>query len=375
MRVFIQSIVGQILLNLYIGYRGSQALPTRKWKVSFIALLVLEFSVFLFGFIFRTVLPDEIMVPIQLICNTWYISMLYITLSLLVVELLRLSDRYLHWFPSWVHKNMKQVKLFLFGLVALIVSCLMYKGNQVVNHPVVRHLYLTLPKGSCPRDSVKIVMMADLHIGEMIGKTLAQRFVHLSNEQHPDMVVMVGDILDYESRFAEKAAIEEDLQQLKAPLGVYMVKGNHEYRANWEAKNRWFKKTGATMLVDSVVMPDSAFYLIGRDDYVNKKNRATVHELVKQLDPDKPMIMLDHQPFSFAEAAMNGIDLGLYGHTHNGQYWPYPLFMKLIFECPYGYYRKGNAQFYVTSGIGFAGPPYRIGTVSELVVLHIRFKD
>jgi predicted MPP superfamily phosphohydrolase len=70
---------------------------------------------------------------------------------------------------------------------------------------------------------------------------------------------------------------------------------------------------------------------------------------------------------------MNNVDLSLHGHTHNGQIWPYSLFLQLVFECPYGYYRKGNTQFFVSSGIGFAGPPYRIGTSSEIVVLHVRF--
>ncbi len=74
------------------------------------------------------------------------------------------------------------------------------------------------------------------------------------------------------------------------------------------------------------------------------------------------------------EAEKNDIDLQISGHTHNGQFWPYPLIMKLIFECPYGYYKKGDTQFYVSSGIGCAGPPYRVGTVSELVVLHITFQ-
>ena len=84
------------------------------------------------------------------------------------------------------------------------------------------------------------------------------------------MVVLVGDIMDYESRFAEMEHIENDLQQLKAPLGVYVVNGNHEYRANRFAKYRWLAKTGAVHLIDSVVQPDSTFYLIGRDDYINK---------------------------------------------------------------------------------------------------------
>ena len=93
------------------------------------------------------------------------------------------------------------------------------------------------------------------------------------------------------------------------------------------------------------------------------------------IDTTKPIIVLDHQPWSFAEMTMNGVDLGLHGHTHNGQLWPYPLLMKFIYECPYGYHKKGPTQFYVSSGIGFAGPPYRVGTHSELVVLHIHFED
>ena len=187
------------------------------------------------------------------------------------------------------------------------------------------------------------------------------------------MVVLVGDIIDYESRFAEKARIEEDLQKLEAPLGVYAVYGNHEYRANRHAKQRWLRKTGAVLLVDSVVMPDSSFYLIGRDDYINKR-RAPLQQLTEGLDRSKPLIVLEHQPWSFAEMAMNDVGLALYGHTHNGQLWPYPLLMKWVYECPYGYHRRGPTQFYVSSGIGIAGPPYRVGTLSELVVLHIRFQ-
>ena len=96
----------------------------------------------------------------------------------------------------------------------------------------------------------------------------------MSNAQHPDLVVLVGDIMDYESRFAEKAHIEEDLKQLKAPLGVYVVYGNHEYRADRIAKYRWLKKTGATLLIDSVARPDSSFYLIGRGTTISTRKES-----------------------------------------------------------------------------------------------------
>lgn len=374
MKVFIQSIVAQLLLNPYICWRGYQAIPPKKsFRIPYLLFFVLELSLFLFGFTFRKELPDSVMIGIQYICNTWYIASIYITLSLLVLEALRLSDRFFHWFPDWITRHWVQTKRSLFCLIIIGITGLMFRAYHAVIDPVVKEVHITLPKGRSDRDSLTIVMMSDLHIGEMIGKKQVQRFVEMSNAQHPDMVVMVGDIMDYESRFAEKAHIEEDLKQLEAPLGTYVVYGNHEYRANRIAKYRWLKKTGATLLIDSVARPDSSFYLIGRDDAVNKK-RKSLHTLMAGIDTTKPVIVLDHQPWAFTEMRMNGVDLGLHGHTHNGQLWPYSLVMKFVYECAYGYHKKGPTQYYVSSGIGTAGPPYRVGTVSELVVLHISFQ-
>lgn len=375
MRVFIQSIVAQLLLNPYIFWRGRQALPPkRRWQIPFAAAFIAEVSLYLFGFLFRKELPDDVMIAIQAICNTWYIASIYITLSLLLLEGLRLGERLFHWYPAFVRTHWRETKLFLFVAIPLGVSLLMVEAYRTVAQPVVKHVSITLPRAaSGGRDSLRIVMMSDLHIGEVVGKEWVQHYVALSNGERPDLVVLVGDIIDYESRFAEKARIEEDLRKLEAPLGVYAVYGNHEYRANRHAKQRWLRKTGAVLLVDSVVMPDSSFYLIGRDDYINKR-RAPLQQLTEGLDRSKPLIVLEHQPWSFAEMAMNDVGLALYGHTHNGQLWPYPLLMKLVYECPYGYHRRGPTQFYVSSGIGIAGPPYRVGTLSELVVLHIRFQ-
>ena len=373
MKVFLQSIFLQLLLTPYIGYRGYQALPPKRWlRWPFIGLLALELAIFLFGFCFIKTLPDQWLIPIYYICNTWYIASLYLTMALCCIEVLRFTHRRWPWFPQWVTQHLSAVKGGLFVAIALGVTALMIHANWVVNHPVVRHQYLTIPKQVEGRDSLTIVMMTDLHIGEMISNRLVRKYVALSNAQHPDLVVWVGDWLDYESLYAEKAHVEEDLRRLEAPLGVYAVNGNHEYRANRYAKYRWIKKTGATLLIDSVAQPDSTFYLIGRDDLVNKQ-RHGLQSLLKEVDRSKPLIVLDHQPLSFSESVMNQIDLTLCGHTHNGQFWPYPLVMKLLYECPYGYYRRANSQFYVSSGIGFAGPPYRVGTRSELVVLHIRF--
>jgi len=376
MRVFLQSIIFQLTLTPYVCWRGFQALPNKKWmRLLYLLFFAVELAVYFFGFFFHSEIPDKLMIGIEYFCGTWYVATIYITLTLLLLELLRFTNKKFFWFPRWITNHWEKTKSTLLSMTIVGVTILLIHAYQTVQYPKVTDVYLTLPKKNSTRDSLKIVMMSDLHIGEMIGKKNVQRFVRMSNEQHPDMVVIAGDVIDYESRFAENAHIEEDLKQLKAPLGVYGIYGNHEYRANRFAKFRWFTKTGITFLVDSVVSPDSTFTIIGRDDYINYAKRKTLHSLMKTVDKHKPTIVLEHQPWSFDELTMNNVDLGLYGHTHNGQLWPYPLLLRLVYECSYGYYKKGTTQFYVSSGIGIAGAPYRVGTISELVVLHIRFKN
>jgi len=375
MQVFLQSIFGQILFSSYILWRGRQALPKKKSvQIPFMLVLILEIVVFFTGYLFHDYLSDNIFIPLMLICNTWYIASMYVTISLLILELFRVVNKRWAWYPMFINLYWSRTKVALFAVVTIGIAVLMIFGYNNVRYPSVQHVYITIPKAAEGRDSLTIVMTSDWHIGEMIRKKQVQHIVQLCNEQNPDMTVIVGDIIDYEMRFAEKEQIEDDLRELKAPLGVYMVLGNHEYRANRYAKLRWIEKTGITLLTDSVIMPpDSSFYLIGRDDYINHKNRASVTTLMQDVDTIKPVILLDHQPNRLNEIAMNRVDLSLHGHTHNGQVWPNSLFLNLVYECSYGYYRKGDTQFFISSGVGSAGPPYRIGTRSEIVVLHIRF--
>ena len=374
MRVFVQAVFGQIFCNAYIFWRGYQALPPKRTvRVPFMLFFVFELLLYFFGYFFHRDLPDSILYPIMRICNTWYIASMYLIMGLIVLDLIRLSNRIRPWYPEAIKKNWNTVKLSLFFVCVFSVTGLMIKAYHNAMYPVVRHVHIHIPKVVDGKDSLIIAMMSDVHIDESIGKKQVQRFVGLCNAAHPDLVLIGGDMMDYELCRAEKEHIEEDLQQLNAPLGVYMILGNHEYRANRDAKIRWFDKTGGILLIDSVAMPDSTFYLIGRDDILNG-NRASLETLMQEVDLTKPVIVLEHRPTFARDVIDNQCDLGLYGHTHNCQYWPFSFFLKYIFEFPYGYFSEGNAHINVTSGIGFTGPPFRIGTRSELVVLHITFE-
>ncbi|MDR0995983.1 MAG: metallophosphatase, partial [Tannerella sp.] len=230
MRVFLASLFAQLLLNPYVFWRSWKAIPPRLvWRIPLAGIFFAELLLFFFGYFFHDSLSDGPMQFILYVCGTWYIGLLYLTLCLICLEALRLSDRLFHWFPRFVRVHWSGLKLGLFFIVPLFVAGLLVRGNWVVRHPVVRHLYLNLPKGEGNRrDSLKIVLMSDLHIGEMIGKKMVEHEVALSNAQHPDLVVLVGDLLDLDLHVAERDNIAADLRAFRAPLGVYAVNGNHE---------------------------------------------------------------------------------------------------------------------------------------------------
>lgn len=373
MRVFFTSIFGQILLNAFIVVRGRKMLPKKKQRISLYVFVALELILFFTGFFFYSYLPDNWLVLILGVCNTWYIATIYITFLLLLVELIRFLNKKFSLFSSQLILKLKRIQAIVFGGILLVVFALLGYGYYCVVNPVVTHVYVDLSKQHAPTDSIKLLMMTDLHIGELIGEQTLTKYVDLANSQGADLMVLNGDIVDYELRFANRANAPLLLSKLHAPLGVYAILGNHEYRASIHAKKKWLKEIeGITLLVDSIVSPNGAFYLVGRDDYINKA-RKSLHHLLQGVEKEKPVIVADHQPAAIHEMLMNKIDLGIHGHTHAGQLWPNNWRLQLVYDFIYGLHRKGNTQFYVSSGTGSAYPPVRVGTCSEIAVLHIHY--
>ena len=165
----------------------------------------------------------------------------------------------------------------------------------------------------------------------------------------------------------------EELTELKAPLGIYMVPGNHEYISGIDESVRFIKDTPIQLLRDSVITLTNGIQLIGRDDRANPA-RSSLQELMVNIDKSKPIILLDHQPYKLMESEIAGIDLQFSGHTHRGQVWPMSLVTDYLFEQSHGYRQWGNSHIYVSSGLSLWGPPFRIGTESEMVVFQLSMK-
>jgi predicted MPP superfamily phosphohydrolase len=137
-------------------------------------------------------------------------------------------------------------------------------------------------------------------------------------------------------------------------------------------------KIGIKVLRDETVEIAGALYVAGRKDKTaesaDPSGRLKVSDLLSPLDLDKPVILMDHQPTKFQQAAEAGADILLSGHTHRGQFFPNHLLTKRLFELDWGYMRKGAMHVIVSSGFGTWGPPIRIGSRSEIIQLEISFE-
>ena len=165
--------------------------------------------------------------------------------------------------------------------------------------------------------------------------------------------------------------MEEELNQLKAPMGIYLAPGNHEYISGMEECERFLKNTPIRLLRDTIVTLPNGLQLIGRDDRSNRR-RTPIADLMKKTDSTKPTLLIDHQPYEVAKKDSLGIDIQFSGHTHRGQVWPLSLLVDNMYEQSHGYRQWPHSHVYVSSGLSLWGPPFRIGTDSDMLVMTIR---
>ena len=370
MRSLIVALIIHFTLNVLVFLKGWDVFKTQKpLRMFWTVIFVFELLVYLTGFAFYRHLPPEIIHPIRMMGTSWMLFLLYLGGLVLTGDFLYLVFRKKLTRPKELLDQPGKMKLTLFlSSVAVVILTLSY-GSYKFNHPEVRQVDIQVGK------SVRIAMVGDLHLGYLINRNDAKRMVDLIMEQKPDLILFVGDILDSRLDPVQEQRMDEELRRLHARLGVYSCTGNHEYRYEAEQKIQWLNRAGISMLRDSAVLIDSAFYVVGREDVVFPE-RVPLSEILNRQNVNrfKPVIVLNHSPNDLDEEVNAGADIALYGHTHHGQAFPGNIATRLVFEVAYGYARKGDTHIYVTSGLGLAGPQYRIGTVSEVAVLNVKFE-
>ncbi|SNS57069.1 hypothetical protein SAMN06893096_105123 [Geodermatophilus pulveris] len=244
--------------------------------------------------------------------------------------------------------------------------------------PVVRRVPVTLAGLDPALDGLRIVTFSDGHLSALYGGRRFERLVDIVNAQRPDVVAIVGDLVDGElSELREEAA---PLADLVSGQGVYFVTGNHEYFVDTETWLRHLPTLGVEVLRNErVPIRRGGAYvdLAGIDDRTALGSGVPGHgaDLDAALDGRDdavPVVLMAHQPVQVAQAAAAGVGLQLSGHTHGGQLWPFDYAVRLDQPAVQGLSRVGDTQLYVTTGAGFWGPPMRVGARPEVAVVELR---
>jgi predicted MPP superfamily phosphohydrolase len=304
--------------------------------------------------------------------------MLYFLLIVLFIDFTRLLNHIFHLFPQVFYADWRKTKLIVFFSSVSLVFVLILGGYISTLFPRIRTLDLDILKTVKGSRDLHIVMASDIHLGTIIGKNRAACLVNKINSLNPDIIILDGDIVDEDLAPVIRQNLGESLKTLKAKLGVWAITGNHEYIGGVIPAVDYLVAHGIKFIRDSSVLIDNRFYLVGREDRdklrFTGQPRKSLEEVMRDVDHSCPIILLDHQPFNLSNAAAQGADLQLSGHTHHGQLFPLNLITNAIYELSYGYKKIGQTHFYVSSGFGSWGPPVRIGTRPEIVDIMLHFR-
>lgn len=252
---------------------------------------------------------------------------------------------------------------------------------------------ITLPGDGSGTEDQTYVLLGDLHLSVNSNPRLMQKMTDLINQEQPDAVVIAGDIFTstYQG-LSHPETYAKILSGIQAKNGVYAVYGNHDVEETLlggfaispvseafrsDEMTAFFDDCHFITLADETAVLPGGIQLAGRIDGEKAgdgtKDRMTPEELLGGLDPELPIVVLEHEPIEFEALSQAGADLILCGHTHAGQIFPGNLVVPFFNENAWGYERLYGADTIVTAGVGYYGPPMRVGTDSEVTVIHIHF--
>ena len=330
------------------------------------------------AFVASRSLPRSTVAVLTILAFVWLTLALYISLVFLAGDVLRvLRFMVMRFFsiresePDLARRTFINRALATTAVVGAGVTT--FAGSRLANGEVTTpEVPITLDRLPGSMSGFRIALLADLHIGPMIGRERVQAIVDRANALRPDMIAIVGDVVD-----GSVELIGDDvapLGDLRARSGIFFVTGNHEYYSGVVEWVHYFQRMRITVL-DNQHVPIggvSGFDLAGvhdwRAQWMSPVYKPDMDTAVYGRDIARELIVLAHQPAHIVESARVDAGLQLSGHTHGGQLWPLGYLAHL--QQPYvrGLHRhtESRTQIYVSCGTGFWGPPVRVDCPPEI---------
>ena len=274
--------------------------------------------------------------------------------------------------PGISGKTLRITKLILVGIAALVSLTALWGG---IKSPEVRPVRLAFRDLPVQADGLRIAVLSDIHAGPTVREERVRKFVELANASKADVILLVGDYLD--GTVEEVGRDLEPLRDLRAPLGVFAVPGNHEYYYDYPRWRQFFAEQGIRMLENRrVELGNTGVRVAGITDPAGRKFKEPAPNLKRVLAGagEHFTILMSHRPKYARQAAKLGARLQLSGHTHGGSIIGLAPFVK-NFNAGFvsGKYTVDDMTLLVCNGTGiWNGMPLRLGAPSEILLLELR---
>ena len=270
----------------------------------------------------------------------------------------------------------------LAAIVLVVAGTVLLVGYVGARRLTVRRVDTEVPGLGREFDGLRIVQLSDLHVGPHTSRTFLERVVETTRSLRPDLIAVTGDLID--DRAEDVAAYARSLGGLAAPLGVYMIPGNHDVYAGWDAVESALRaaKLGTVLVNDArlITRGGSTIALLGTGDPAGGARGTTraapdVERALAHVPEGAVVIAFAHNPALWPSLARRGVALTLSGHTHWGQFAIPTLGWSLaspFLEHAMGAHQSDDALLYISPGTGYWGIPFRLGASPEvtLVTLH-----
>lgn len=263
----------------------------------------------------------------------------------------------------------------------IIGMFLMFAGLGVSIYGIIHTYHLkitnyTVKINNLPEDwnNKKIAMFADTHFGNIRNVQFGEKLAQKINEQSPDLILIAGDY--YDGPVVNDKDVANVLKEVRSKKGIVFAPGNHEEYGNSKEFSQSLTDAGVLVLADKSTVIDGM--QVAGVDYATGSNKELLASVIDNMNLSKeiPKILIKHAPNNLSIASDEGFDLVVSGHVHQGQVWPGPWIVKKIFkEFAYGLNYLNKTAVITTSGAGTWGPPQRVGTNSEIVIITLEKND
>lgn len=366
-------------IQAYLFARGWRALAChRSWRIAYAALFWFAALAFIAGRNLENVAVTGISTVLVWVGALWFALMYYLFLGTLAVDvgailLRRLRLLPVAWTNDWPRVRFRAAVALLSASVILVAW-----GHWNALRPEVVTMEVSMPAKPGSPSRLRAVVASDWHLGTLVTQQRVKGWVEAINALEPDLVLLPGDVIDEDLPPVIENNLGDFLRNLRAPLGVYAVTGNHEYIGGVEAAVRYLEDHGVRVLRDEAVpVAGGAFWLVGREDAgiarLRSEGRTPLRKILQGVPPGAPVVVMDHRPVAMAEAAAEGAAVQVSGHTHDGQLWPNKYLVRALLGVSSGPAVVGMMPAYVLPGLGTWGPPARVGNRPQILVLNLNF--